>query len=160
MIKITSRIAGIEKIKKTSSWSLENSRKQFLNESVPTYFGLLIFFTFFSLALYTGIEPYYSPTPKITYNIISNKLNENLEDIKYVDSKKVKVVGSSKSALILNSQLKNEFKVEILIEKQEKKYVLIIISIVVLILLVIRIIINIKEDIHHFKLKKIYNALK
>lgn len=160
MLKISSRIAGIEKIKKTSSWSLENSRKQFLNESVSTYIFLLMMYAFFSLALYKGIKSYYNPNPKISFKVISNNLNEEIENIKYFDSIKVEIISSNKNLLVLNSELKNDLKVKVSFEKEKNQYWLIIVSVLVWILLLIRTVSLVKEDIHNFKLRRIYKALK
>lgn len=160
MLKINCRIAGIEKIEKTSSWSLKNYKKQFLTESIPTYFFLLIMYGIFSFLIYSGIKSYYNPTPIISYNVVSKSLNEKIENIKYYDSTKVKIEGFSKKKLIANSELKNDLQVKILIKKYEKRYWLVIIGVLALLLISIRTVRLIREDIHDFKLKRVYKALE
>lgn len=160
ILKINCRIAGIEKIEKTSSWSLKNSKKQFLTESIPTYFFLLIMYGIFSFLIYSGIKSYYNPDPIISYNVVSKNIKEKIENIKYYDSTKVEIKGSSKTTLIPNSQLKNDLQVKVIIKKYEKRYWLIIIGLVALILIFIRTVSLIREDIHDFKLKRIYKILE
>jgi hypothetical protein len=158
MFKITSRIAGIEKIKMNSFLSLKDSGKQFIRESLPTYFFISFLYALFIYIIFIGVESYTNPSPKLSYTIVTKNKHEEVRDIKYFDTKSVELELTSRNAIIPKSEI-NQLEIQVITKTPKKRIWNILIGILMIGLTSVRTVSLIREDIHNFKLKRVYKAL-
>lgn len=159
-INVTSRIAGIEKIKKNSAHKLEYAKKNFFYNSLPTYFFLLAGYLLAGLILYIGISSFTDPWNTIDQSIISKESKNKVEGFAYHDKSNVRIRFEDDSKQIVPiKEINNILKINVVKKLQKDKYWMIILAVIGIILLSIRVFTLVREDIYNFKLKKIYEAL-
>jgi hypothetical protein len=157
-MKIDSRIADLESIKKINIHYLKGVKKNFILESLPTYSFLVILAAISFLILFSGIKSFYSETGSVEYSLI-NKLNKNPVELKYYNADSLKLKEDKDVIIIARKDLDNSVGLILKVTIIKNRYFVILFSSIAFVCLIFLIISRIRNDLRDAHLKRILESL-
>ena len=158
-IKADARIADLKKINTITIGALQNIKKNFVKESIPTYTFLVLFLGAFFYLFYVGLTSFYSPSHTLKYPIVSNS-SSDLTELLYHHPDSIKIITKNGMNIIPLKDINSFVKIQPTISLRKNLYLVTIVSIIGLIGITILLLKNIKSDYNLKRQQKIFEALK
>ncbi|MGN6194977.1 MAG: hypothetical protein ACTHOB_08560 [Ginsengibacter sp.] len=157
-IKIDSRIADLDSIKKTNIGYLKGIKKNFFSESLPTYLFVVLLASTSFLILLLGIESFYTGTGKLDYSLV-NKQSKNPVELEYYNTDSLILKENKDVKIIARKNLDNNVGLISKVTIIKNRYFLILLSALALVFFIFRIISMVRNDIRNVHLKRILVSL-
>ena len=157
-IKIESRIADINSIKKINIGYLKGIKRNFFWESLPTYLFLIMLAAFSLLTVYVGIKSFYNQTGKLDYYLINTQDKKPVE-LEFYNLDSIKLKQNKIEQIISRKDLNTNVALVSKVTISKDRYLLILFGTLALIFLGYRIVALAKRNLREGHLKEILESL-